>query len=425
VGALSLARRLGFPDELFYAAALCISFAQAPLHEHDRLGLAEEMLNRPVEGVSARTLAAFYLYVGWASWDWGKRAQAIESWRNIHELPGLFRDSFATLYSLFAEGSLAALEGRLAETIVVADRLITEGDEIGSPVFGRMLSPLLSFRPRLYLGRGEEALALVPLDWQFAGAKEEPAEAKPRRLLILAYLGRRDEALGLLSEIMEARRIGPEEDGTVATSDLLLLLESSVILEDRTTAAALFQRLSSLEMLIKAHPGTLTSVARHLGGAAALFGRYDEARRYYEEALEVCARIGFRPEAALTHLQLAQLLLNHYPSARADASDHLEAAITEFETMDMQPALEQALGLNGRRRPLTQRKAPSYPDGLTEREVQVLRLLATGKSNLQIAQELFISSHTVGHHVGNIFGKIGAANRTEASGYAYREGLMA
>jgi DNA-binding CsgD family transcriptional regulator len=60
---------------------------------------------------------------------------------------------------------------------------------------------------------------------------------------------------------------------------------------------------------------------------------------------------------------------------------------------------------------------------LSQREVEVLRLVAAGKSNAQIADELVISQNTVIRHVSNIFAKIGAENRTEAASYAHRHGL--
>jgi pimeloyl-ACP methyl ester carboxylesterase/DNA-binding CsgD family transcriptional regulator len=60
---------------------------------------------------------------------------------------------------------------------------------------------------------------------------------------------------------------------------------------------------------------------------------------------------------------------------------------------------------------------------LSSREIDVLRLLAGGKSNAQIAGELFISQNTVIRHVSNIFAKIGAANRAEAASYATRNGI--
>jgi DNA-binding CsgD family transcriptional regulator len=63
-------------------------------------------------------------------------------------------------------------------------------------------------------------------------------------------------------------------------------------------------------------------------------------------------------------------------------------------------------------------------DHLSHREFEVLRLLAAGKSNQQIADELVISVNTVNRHVSNIFDKIGVANRTEASLYARDQGLV-
>ena len=63
------------------------------------------------------------------------------------------------------------------------------------------------------------------------------------------------------------------------------------------------------------------------------------------------------------------------------------------------------------------------PDGLTPREVEVLRLIASGKSNQEIATELVISINTVTNHVKNILGKTGCANRTEAAAYAIPRGL--
>jgi NarL family two-component system response regulator LiaR len=66
----------------------------------------------------------------------------------------------------------------------------------------------------------------------------------------------------------------------------------------------------------------------------------------------------------------------------------------------------------------------TYLDGLTHREVEVLVLLALGKSNREIAEELIISPNTVITHVSNIFNKIGVTNRTEAATYANRHGLL-
>ena len=69
-------------------------------------------------------------------------------------------------------------------------------------------------------------------------------------------------------------------------------------------------------------------------------------------------------------------------------------------------------------------RGPVYPDGLTPREVEVLRLIATGKTNPEIGEELFISVNTVARHLTNIYTKTGAANRAEAAVYAARKNFL-
>lgn len=68
--------------------------------------------------------------------------------------------------------------------------------------------------------------------------------------------------------------------------------------------------------------------------------------------------------------------------------------------------------------------APESPEALTERETDVLRLLAQGQANKQIAQSLHIAEKTVKVHVSNILGKLGVQSRTQATLYAIRVGLV-
>jgi len=162
------------------------------------------------------------------------------------------------------------------------------------------------------------------------------------------------------------------ENHAVTATVGVTLLETAVLVKDRKAAALLAAHLRPVAGL--AYGGlALTCVARHLGAAAALLGERDEAMAYYEQALEVCEKIRFRPEIALTHLGIAELLLegkggamNRAPTpgdrsgaregpqpdpvprgvgdvSRAEALTHLDFAIAEFREMKMQPALERAL----------------------------------------------------------------------------------
>jgi len=66
----------------------------------------------------------------------------------------------------------------------------------------------------------------------------------------------------------------------------------------------------------------------------------------------------------------------------------------------------------------------AYPDHLTAREVEVLRLIAASRTNLEISRELVLSLRTVARHITNIYGKIGARGKADATSYAIRHGLM-
>jgi len=162
------------------------------------------------------------------------------------------------------------------------------------------------------------------------------------RALCLAHLGHDAEVAEILEQLVLRRPgMGSAEDETAAWEDTLLL-EAAVLVGHRQAAELLLGRLgdSSLRTTGWWLP---TCAARHVGAAAALLGRPDEARAHYQTALEVANDMRFRPEVALTRLQLAELLLEHTPEERAEALEHLDFAIAEFRDMKMQPSLERAL----------------------------------------------------------------------------------
>jgi DNA-binding CsgD family transcriptional regulator len=241
------------------------------------------------------------------------------------------------------------------------------------------------------------------------------------KAFFLAYLGRIDQARKILAEILAGLESRPK---TQITSYWLstLLLEAAVVSGDKAAARVLLDLNKGVERRL-AKP-LFVLVPRQLAGAAALLGDFERAKAGYIEAIEFCQRISYRPELALSRLDLAHLLLQHYPGERSAAFEHLDFAIAEFEAMGMQPPLKRALRLRGRRRPAAPPQERAYPGHLSAREVEVLRLVAEGKSNQQIADELGISLNTAMRHVANILNKTGAANRTEATSYAHRQSLI-
>jgi DNA-binding NarL/FixJ family response regulator len=95
----------------------------------------------------------------------------------------------------------------------------------------------------------------------------------------------------------------------------------------------------------------------------------------------------------------------------------LDAARAAFERLGAAPDLAHV-------EPLTRGAPSGRPHGLTPRELQVLRLVATGKTNKAIAAGLLVSEKTVDRHVSNIFTKLDVPSRAAATAYAYRHKLI-
>ena len=189
----------------------------------------------------------------------------------------------------------------------------------------------------------------------------------------------------------------------------------ALIAVQRSDAAAAEEQYAALVSV----PGIMVfyiGTDRVLGLLSVTLGRLDQAMNYFEDALAFCREAGYRPDLAWTCFDYADTLL-----ARASTSSAGSLAIST--ELGMRPLMERAqerLDRIGSTAPET----PDYPSGLSQREVEVLRLVALGKSNREIGDELVITEGTVRRHVSNVYQKIGANNRSEATSYALREGLV-
>ncbi|HEY7522361.1 MAG TPA: AAA family ATPase [Candidatus Limnocylindrales bacterium] len=175
-------------------------------------------------------------------------------------------------------------------------------------------------------------------------------------------------------------------------------------------------------------------LARAEAGRAA--GISDPAA--WDRAAEAAARLPSPYRVAYARYREAEALL----AARADRSTivaRLVEALGIAESLEARPLREAVEGLAARARiplasvsdaaPAPDAAPPDATDGalavygLTTREIEVLRLVAAGRTNRQIADELFISESTAGVHVSHILGKLGVAGRVEAATIATRLGL--
>ena len=162
---------------------------------------------------------------------------------------------------------------------------------------------------------------------------------------------------------------------------------------------------------------------RLLGLLSQAMGDLELAVDHYKDSLSFCREADYRPELAWTcHDYAGALLERKYAGDQALGIDLLDESISLSGDLGMRTLSERARALKDRAESGPPR-APAYPDGLTEREVEVLHLVAAGRPDREIAEELIISLRTGNAHVRNILNKTGAANRAEAATYANRNGL--
>jgi tetratricopeptide (TPR) repeat protein len=346
--ALALGRELGDVDGVWDAVVLLVGMMAAPRLEPVCRDLADEFGRASRNHVGIRHYGRLPFYLGLTFLSWGDRERAEAAWREAHDLAARTRDPQLGVLAGRCDILRALVDGELAMATGYGLQLIADAAEWGSPVAGWFWSVNTLFRPLLHLGRAAQALDLLtpPESARTAGIGVIYPPQMPPSALMLAHLGRHEEARRELHALMfELDAAGPRAD--LPTAALLELLEAAVLTADGELAGLLAGELEPAAALSLG--GTsFTCPARHLGAAAALLGRPEEARRYYQQALESAGRIGFRPETALTQLELAALLLEHYPADRAAALTYLARAGAEFEAMGMRPALERAAHLRDR-----------------------------------------------------------------------------
>ena len=422
--ALELSKRLQDPELFTETASLIIVVPWAPQHQEERLALAREIADRYRDSGRGNptNLTGFPLLhlLAWAYLEMGERDRAEELWGELKERATRTQDANLLIVALHTEVMVATLDGRLEDAVAAAKRLGDRGEELGIPVVGRWAEEGGSFYPSLYLGRTEHLLAHYP-------------QRSRIKALILAHAGRAGEALELSRRYMqEGRKLPDGEADEIPSPWLLFALNIAVLVGDRETAEVLYPRITPLgdiALLGWLPMEGFNCISRILGGAAALLGDPQSARMHYDKALEMMGKIRFRPEIALIRLEMVELLLDNYPDpstgsgqASPEGLEHLDFAITELRDMKMQPALDRAVALQAGLEAKAVDTA-AYPDGLTQREVEVLRHIIAGATNQDIADALFITTNTVANHVKNILSKSNTENRTGAAAYGIRQGL--
>ena len=169
-------------------------------------------------------------------------------------------------------------------------------------------------------------------------------------------------------------------------------------------------------------PLALIAVHRFIGQIDAATGKLDDAELHLGNSLALAEACAAPFERALTLLEFAE---QRFAQGRnEDAATLLAEVRTICEPLNAKPTLERAASLAERVTSLSPKSTePILPAGLTRREGEVLRLVAQGLSNREIADTLFISERTAEHHVSSILGKLQFTSRAQAAAFAVGRGI--
>jgi DNA-binding CsgD family transcriptional regulator len=160
-------------------------------------------------------------------------------------------------------------------------------------------------------------------------------------------------------------------------------------------------------------PALDAAAATALGALRLAQGEVPEALGDLRRACAIWQELRLPYEAARARLLYG--LAVRQAGAEEDARLELRAALAAFERLGAAPDARRAAALLAERGGL--------PRGLTAREAEVLRLIAAGKTNREVAAELVISEHTVARHLQNMFAKLGVSSRAAATAFAFEHGL--
>jgi DNA-binding CsgD family transcriptional regulator/tetratricopeptide (TPR) repeat protein len=244
---------------------------------------------------------------------------------------------------------------------------------------------------------------------------------RPGLVAVLAELGMEAEARRELDRLAAEGLDGLRSSLWLAS--VVYLTEACALLADERFAAELYRELARHEggnVLVGHLVACYGAADRYLGVLAATLGEWERSERHFEAAEALNRSLGARTWLAHTLFEHARMLLARGgPHAKAAAAPLLGESFSLAREVGLPALTARVTGYGARVRP-----DGALPDGLSAREIEILRLVARGLSNRDIGGELFISEHTAANHIRNILRKTGCANRTEAAAYAHTRGLV-
>lgn len=368
----------------------------------DGLGHLDEAMLSAVEGrLSPFSTGKVYCSLISACEQLGDLARAAEwtdatlRWAQDHPLamwPGICRVHHAALLQMRGDWTAAEQEAR---------RACEELDGFHVPNVAAGYVEIGEIRRRIGDLDGAEAA--------FARAEELCGRQTAGLALVRLAQGRVDAATAVITQMLTAETWNRLARGRLLPARIQIALAAGDVAAAEAAAAELDEILAAYPSPALAATATTARgrLQLHLGDAAAACGTLRDALQLWQE-LEV-------PYEVAT----IRLLLGHACRECGDedgAQRSLATAAAIFDRLGVVAEPERPSGGSS---------PTALPGGLTQREAEVLRLVASGQTNREIARELHLSERTVARHLSNTFTKIGVSSRTAAAAFAFEHGLAA
>jgi class 3 adenylate cyclase/DNA-binding CsgD family transcriptional regulator len=411
--AVALARAVGDPGSLMVALQAVVTSSNDPSRQLSAGIELAELAARLGDPWSASYATANELRACIALGRLADAAEALERHR-VTSTAGRFApfqfiaDAYAAVLALAnADFSAAEAAAEQAEARATADSAPYDEGVYGLQMYA--------------IRRAEGRLAEVaPVMRALATAADPPSTWRPGLAALYTDLGMLDEARAVFDTLAPEGFAAVPRDA-VWPASLTFLAETCIALRDQANASVLYDELIPFRghNLMAGMTICFGPADRLLGGLAVLLGRAQESEEHFRVALDLAERSASPLWTAEVQYDWAAVLTASEPER---ARELAEQAIATAQQHGIGRLIGRAVPGAGAGECAP---APSLlPDSLSEREGEVLRLVATGRSNRDIGATLFISENTVANHVRAILRKTGCANRTEASLYAARRGLL-
>jgi DNA-binding CsgD family transcriptional regulator len=403
-----LGRRLGVPDLEMLGLALEGGTLVACAEVEEGMRRLDEATATALEGEAAVPISS-----AWACCFLVTACSAVRDYERAFEWCDRiaeFAERFGSRYMLaFCRAEYGAVHlwrGRWTDAERVLEASVEDFSRSRPAMAGAPLVGLAELRRRQ--GRGEDAALLL-----------DQAGPSSAAQLCNARLALDDgETLRAVELVERLLRQVPAHCKLERAPALELLIRARTARGELEQAGEALETLREIERLVGTAPlRASTDLAEGLIAAAG--GDHDGARRLLEDAVDRFERSGGPFEAAQARLELATSLiaLGRTDAAEREAGAALQCVLELGAVVEAEQA-RRILAASTR-----DNDRPPLPE-VTPREREVLRLLAEGLTNRQIAERLVVSEHTVHRHVTNILRKLELPSRTAAAAHAVRSGLL-